>query len=154
DCIVERPGYYFQRRPVPRTDREIFEYAEELWQHGQDMLRVRNQTTANSLPVKNPGACMLYGTPCKFLGLCSGYDDPGSDRWQRKERVHNELDMAASDGRDLLTNSRVRCFQTCQRKHYYEYELAIERHDEEEKKALYFGSVYHAGLNAWWDFLL
>ena len=148
DCTVERPDHYFQRRAVPRLDSELLEYAGEVWDHGQDILNVR-QTGRNP---RNSGACMAWGSPCRFLGICSGHDTPDSEKWQRKVFVHNELPAAlGGDGRDLLTNSRIRCFQTCRRKHHYEYELGIERQDEEEREALFFGNVWHAGLAAWWS---
>jgi len=146
DCTFERPERYFQRRAVPRLDGEIMEYAGELWDHGQDMLAVRN-TGRNP---RNSGACMLYGAPCKFLGICSGHDTPDSDKWQRKQQVHSELDLEG-DGRDVLTNSRIRTFQTCRRKHEYSYELGLELQDEEEREALYFGNVWHAAMNSWWQ---
>ena len=144
DCTKERPEWYFARKSIPRTDGEVLEYARELWQHSKDMLYSRQQAR---LPPRNSGACMLYGSPCKFLGICSGYDTPDSDRWQRKDSKHPELPMI--DG-DILTNSRIRCFQTCRRKHYYEYELGIERQDEEEREALFFGTALHLALEAWW----
>lgn len=150
DCCHDRPERYFARRAIPKLDRELTEYAEELWQHGQDILHSRRQPQ----PVRNSGACMLYGSPCKFLGICSGYDTPESDKWQRKRFVHNELQPTETDGRELLTNSRVRCFQTCRRKHFYEYELGIERQDEDEREALLFGTIWHIGLNAWWSSLI
>lgn len=150
DCTADRPEHYFQRRSVPRLDSELMEYARELWEHGQEILHARNTERHAS----NSGACMLYGSPCKFLGICSGYDKPDSDRWTRKERVHNELPELEGDGREYVTNSRVRCFQTCRRKHFYEYELGIERIDEEEREALVFGTIYHAGLAAWWSTFL
>lgn len=151
DCTTERPDYYFARRAVPRVDHEILEYAGELWQHGQDMLQSRRN---DGLPVRNSGACMLYGSPCSYLGICSGHDTPDSDRWQRKQFVHNELSGFNGDGRDLLTNSRVRCWQTCRRKHFYQYELGIERQDEEEREALVFGHLFHLAQAAWWSFFL
>lgn len=148
DCISERPEWYFQRRSIPRMDAEILEYARDVWQHSKDILYTRS---IERLPPKNGGACMLYGSPCKFLGICSGHDEPESGKWQKKESVHPELPIVNNE-LELLTNSRIRCFQTCRRKHYYEYELGIERFDEEEKEALFFGTVYHAGLEAWWSF--
>jgi CRISPR/Cas system-associated exonuclease Cas4 (RecB family) len=60
-----------------------------------------------------------------------------------------ELPGIEGDGRNVLTNSRIRCFQTCRRKHFYEYELGVERQDEEEREALYFGNLWHAALEAW-----
>lgn len=151
DCTHERPDWYFQRRAVPRMDHEIIEYAGELWEHGQSMLYARNKVADGKLPPRNSGACMLYGSPCNFLGICSGHDTPDSDRWQRRASVHPELNGAEGINKDTLTNSRIRCFQTCQRKHFYQYELGIERYDEEEKEALFFGSLIHIGLEAWWN---
>lgn len=147
DCTVERPQWYFQRRSVPRLDAELHEYATELWGHSQDLLHVR-QTDRH---LRNPGACMMYGKPCKFLGICSGHDDPDSDNWKRKSQVHSELEIYG-DGRDVLTTSRIRSFQTCRRKHYYEYELGIDRQDEEDREALIFGTLWHKALEAWFRY--
>jgi hypothetical protein len=147
DCSTERPNWYFERRSVPRLDADLHEYASELWGHSQEILHARRE---NRWP-RNSGACMLYGSPCRFLGICSGYDTPESDNWRRKQSVHAELPMLDGDGRDVLTNSRIRCFQTCRRKHFYDYELGIERQDEEEREALFFGNVWHLALEAWFN---
>ena len=96
---------------------------------------------------------MNYGSPCVYLGICSGYDTPDSEKWQRKGNVHVELPTLQGDGRDVLTNSRIRCFQTCRRKHYYQYELGIERIDEEEREALYFGNCWHTAQEAYFNAL-
>lgn len=149
DCTVERPEWYFQRRPVPRVDYELLEYAGQLWDISQDLITTRQHDRHH----KNSGACMLYGSPCRFLGVCSGHDSIESDNWQKKQAVHQELGDFTSD-KELLTNSRVRCFQTCKRKHQLEYELAVCRYDEEEKEALYFGTTMHLGLNAWWSSMM
>lgn len=147
DCTTERPERYFQRRDVPRIDREILEYAEDLWQHSQDIIASRK---VERLP-KNSGACMLYGAPCQFLGICSGFDTPDSDRWRQRESRHSEL---GEHGKiDALTNSRLRTFQTCKVKHRFTYELGIERQDD-ERESLYFGNVIHEGLRVWWETFL
>lgn len=145
DCTRERPEWYFQRRTIPRLDAEILEYAQELWEHGQEILHARNLNRY----ARNSGACLLYGTPCKFLGICSGHDTPDSDRWMRKQCVHEELEGIDGDGRDLLTNSRIRCFQTCRRKHFYQYELGITRVEDSDSEALLFGSAWHHALEAY-----
>lgn len=153
DCAVERPDWYFQRREIPRMDAEVIDYARDVWDIGQVILQSRERMRdTGRLPLKSPGSCMTYGKPCDFLGICSGYDTPESDRWQRREVVHGELNGEV--GNDALTNSRIRCFQTCQRKHYYRYELGIERREDDEREALYFGSCLHAGLEAWWKCFL
>ena len=150
ECTQEEPDRYFQRRQVPRLDSELLEYARELWEHSQEILHARS----TDRHARNSGACMLYNAPCKFLGICSGYDTPDSDKWVRKPQVHVELPELDGDGREHITNSRIRCFQTCRRKHYFQYELGIERADEEEREALFFGSCWHEGLRAWWETLL
>ncbi len=151
DCTRERPGWYYQRRNVPRLQEELAEYAYELWAHGQDLLAERKRLAKSKrLPPRNYKSCMAYGTACRFLGICSGYDNPDSPKWARKTCVHGELKLP-NDGRNVLTTSRISCFQVCRRKHYYEYELGIRRVDGEESDALVFGSLMHAGLNAWWQ---
>lgn len=147
DCTTERPERYFQRRAIPRLDDEIFEYASELWDHGQEMLHVR----ATERHSRNSGACMNYGRACTFLGICSGHDSPDSGKWRKKQKVHSELPELDGDGRDVLTNSRVRCFQTCRRKHLYQYEIGIERIEDEEAESLYFGTLWHEAQEAWWS---
>lgn len=145
ECL-EDPTRYFARRSVPRTRDELHEYAVELWEIGQEMLGTRN----SGRHFRNSGACMLYGSPCEYLGICSGHDTVDSDKWTRKVQVHNELETVKGDGKDLLTNSRIRCYQTCRRKHQLKYEIGIERVDEEEREVLFFGSVWHTALDAYW----
>lgn len=146
DCTSERPEWYFQRRPVPRVDHELLEYAQQLWDLSQDIIATRQHDRHH----KNSGACMLYGSPCKFLGVCSGHDSIESENWTKKQFVHNELGELGVVNLELLTNSRLRTFQTCKRKHLYEYDRAVERVNEEEKEALFFGTAMHFGLEAWW----
>lgn len=150
DCTKERPEWYFQRRAVPRLDAEVREHAGELWDHGQDILQARN----TERHPRNSGACLLYGSPCAFLGICSGHDTPDSNNWKKKTWMHAELPVLDGDGREVLTNSRIRSFQTCRRKHYFEYELGIERLDEEERETLFFGNLWHEAQAAYWKFLI
>jgi hypothetical protein len=143
DCTHERPDWYFQRRKVARLDAEVRDYAMELWGHAQDILLTRN---TGRWP-RNSGACFTYNSPCKFLGICSGHDSVDSGAWETKAWVHPELPVLNNGrGVDVLTNSRVRTFQSCRRKHYFQYELGIEKIDEEEKEALFFGNMKHEAL--------
>ena len=148
DCTEMRPEWYFQRRRIARLDDATLEYAEELWGHTQDILLARRE---NRWP-RNSGACLLYGRPCQFLGICSGYDDPESANWKRREWVHPELPVLNGNaGRDVLTSSRVRCFQTCRRKHFYQYELGLERVEAEDAEALHFGSAWHLAMERYFE---
>lgn len=145
DCTIERPQWYFARRQVARLDAETLEYGKELWEHSQEILHAR-QTNRHA---RNSGACLLYGSPCKFLGICSGHDTVDSDKWRRREWVHPELPVLDGTGKDILTNSRIRTFQTCRRKHQLQYEMGIERVDAEEREALIFGTKFHEALEAY-----
>jgi len=131
---------YFQRRTVPRLDGEILEFAGEMWDVAQDI----RQTQLKDRHYRNSGACMNFGRPCDFLGICSGYDTPDSDKWTRREQPHPEVDLSA----DVLTFSRIRCYQTCRRMHHYRYDLRLERVDEESAEALRFGQLLHEALAA------
>jgi hypothetical protein len=147
DCATERPAHYFQRRTVPRLDADIHEHAKELWDYSQEIIQARR----NNRHPRNAGACMTYGRPCTYLGICSGYDTVESDNWRKKEQVHNELELTGTDGRDVLTNSRLTVFKSCRRKHFLQYELGIERIAEEDAESLWFGSCWHHGLDAYFS---
>lgn len=148
DCTVDRPERYFQRRSIPRLDSEIIQFASELWDHSQNLIASRR----HERHPRNSGACMTYNTPCVFLGVCSGHDDIESDKWQRAPWVHKELPVLNNgNGSDVLTNSRVKTWQTCQQKHFYQYELGVERVEPEDRESLVFGTLMHEALAAWWE---
>ena len=147
ECL-EKPERYFVRRQVPKLQQDLLDFATELWDVSQEMRQAR----ADNKHYRNSGACRMYNRACAYLGLCSGYDNPESNNWEKRKCVHAELSTLEGDGRDVLTHSRMRCFQTCRRKHYYRYELGIERAGEDESEALYFGSMIHTALEVWWNF--
>lgn len=142
---IEQPEKFFARRSVPRTREQLAEYAQELWQVAGD-IRDSNRTGQH---YRNSGACFNYGRPCQFLSLCDGSDTPESDRWRKKPKKHAELPDWIG-GSDVLTNSRLRTFQTCRRLHHYKYNLGIERATDEREEALFFGGLFHEALDAWW----
>lgn len=147
DCVVERPARYFQRRTIPRLDADIAEYATELWDLGQELVQIRR----SGRHIRNSGACMEYNSPCRFLAVCSGHDDIESTNWRKKQFVHTELEGLEGDGRDLVTNSRIRTFQTCRRKHFYTYELGVEKVTEEDRESLLFGQLWHTALESYFN---
>lgn len=144
--VTENAERYYARRAVVRTTNELIEYAAELWETADSMRLARN----NDTHYRNPASCMNYGTPCVFLGVCSGHDSINSDSWKPKERRHAELDYEGS-GDELVSNSRLRSFLSCRRKHHYEYNLGVERIDAEEREALFFGQCWHAAVDMFWS---
>ncbi len=139
------PDRYFARRAIHRMDSQVLEHARELWQTTDEIRLAR----AENRHYRNSGACMQWGRPCDFLGICSGHDTPESDRWKKRDGVHSEL-TTIGDGKDVLTHSRMSTFKTCKAKHFYKYELGIERNDKKEEESLFFGSLLHKALEAWW----
>ena len=141
---LEKPGYFFQRRTIPRLDAELMEYAEALWDSGQLVLEARRK---DRWP-KHPASCMNYGRPCTYLGVCSGFSRADGPDWKPRAVVHSEL--TPEQDKDTLTYSSIRAFQTCPRLFYHRYEQCIERADEERSEALFFGSLIHTALEAYW----
>jgi len=146
EAVTEKPESYFQRRTINYTDADIIEYNGTLWDLAQDLLSTRRHNRHYC----NPGACMTFGVPCTYLPICSKVDTPDGEAWQQRPAVHVELD-AVKDSANALTNSRIKTYQTCRRKHFYRYELGIEKHSEDESEALKFGSLFHALLDHYWS---
>lgn len=150
--IMENRGKYFQRRSLALTTDELEQYNKSLWQVSEDMTRTMKRTEKTGSTPYNPSGCMMWNTPCQYLGICSMHDDPSSENWHHVGDVHPELDGEASaeGSRHLLTNSRAKCFQLCPTKHHYRYVMGLERVREEEKPALFFGNMWHNAMDAWW----
>lgn len=144
---TENSGRYFQRRRITRLGGQILQYAEELWDNGQEFREARLSERRG----RNSGACMNYGRACMYLPICSGHDSADSGNWKKKSYVHGELPIFddGQGGRSILTNSRIRTFQLCRRKEYLAYDLGIERNDPEETEVLAFGTLWHAALAAY-----
>ena len=145
---TEDPSRYFQRKPIVKLQAEMVEYTRELWAIAQEIIDARQH---DRWP-RSSGACLEYGA-CEYLGICSGTVSVDSDRFVRKACVHNELHTLGGDGRDVLTNTRIKCWQSCHRKHFYRYELGITRADREESEAIAFGNLMHTALEAYWKAL-
>lgn len=146
--IREDPDAFFRRQIVVRRDAEVAEYASELWGVADDIRRER----IRGLHPKNSGACWDFNRPCPYLAICRGVDSPDSENWTTAATVHPELESDFDDGgRQVLTNSRVQTFQRCRRKHFYRYERGIVRIEHEHESALWFGSIWHAAIEAYFN---
>jgi len=143
---------HFQRKPLALTKDELEQYNKSLWQVSEDMSNTMKRTEKSGSTPYNPSGCMMWNTPCQYLGICSNHDDVDSENWVRSKDVHPELEgEAKADGnRQLLTNSRAKCFQLCPTKHHYRYVMGLERAEEQMKLALFFGNVWHEAMDAWW----
>lgn len=142
--VLAEPQKYYARRIIPRLDNEILEWAGDLWDLTQDLLATKRR---GRWP-KTSAACMSYGSPCEFLGICSGHDTADSDRWQKRQTASERLGIETA--KTPISHSALSCFQRCKKQYYFRYELGIERVDEEEKEALMFGSLWHIAMEAWW----
>jgi hypothetical protein len=138
---IENPDRFYARRNVPRTRQQLAEYATELWQIGGQIRDARN---SQSFP-RNSGACYSYNRPCVYLPICSGYDTPDSDRWQPKTKREGSV-----GGKDVLSHSRIKTWQSCPRKYQLSYEAEIERVREERDEALVTGSLWGAAMDSYW----
>jgi hypothetical protein len=146
ESMLEEPAAYLARRSIPRLDNELVDYATEVWTIGQEMRKAR----VDGANYQNESACFIYNRPCEYLGICSGHDFPESDQWVTNALTHPELDGDLAKDNDLLTNSRMKCFAQCRRKHLYRYDMRLRKSLEETPEALLFGTLWHTAMDAWW----
>lgn len=140
--ICEEPDRYFAHREVARLDTDLLEYMTDAWSLAQEILfRRQSENWA-----RNPDVCSRFGK-CEFYELCAGRASVDGVRY-REARKHPELAMQESNGRHLLTTSRLAALRRCARFHYHRYEQPIEACNE-ESEALRFGSLLHEGLEAY-----
>ncbi len=146
---LRRPAWYFQRRIVKRTQKQLAHYEHELWQTAVEIRLTRRA----GRHYRNSAACMAYNVPCPYLPICSGRDKLDSDRWRPLRSIHPELSCGPGhvDERRVLTHSRMQCFKLCRRKHYYRYELGIVPAEPPENDTLRFSQVIRRALAAWWE---
>ncbi|KKM14628.1 hypothetical protein LCGC14_1704150, partial [marine sediment metagenome] len=65
---------------------------DELWALTKTVVSARRYANQpDRLPLRHSGACMNYGRACEYLGICSGYDTPESNKWRRRAQIHEEL---------------------------------------------------------------
>lgn len=147
---IARPDFYFGRKVIYRLDEQLLEAAEETWNVATEIREAR----AKDRHYRNSNACLAWGRPCEYLPICSGRASPEDDRYTNRKAIHPELPVLSNSGancKDVLTNSRLAVFRQCRRKHFYRFELGIERATEEDSEALAFGTLFHLALNAWHD---
>lgn len=145
DAIISDPDAFYQRGPVVRLAEEEREAALDLWQTTQSMKDHRRL----GLAPKTPEACVSYSQTCPYFAVCTGETSLASAHYEDAD-AHEELEQSDVDtkGRLVVSNSEVRAFRRCARFHRNRY---IElRRPVKTSEPLYFGSMMHRGLEAYW----
>jgi hypothetical protein len=138
DCQT-RPEWYFQRRLIQRTEKDLVETASQLW---NTVKEIKNADKLKQFR-RNDEACFAWGRPCEYFDLCTGVSDPR--RWPKNPKRHPELEIA--DDQTAITHSALTTYATCPKKYEYRY---IEGFQSEPSQALTFGTDMHAAIAAWW----
>ena len=132
---------YFCREVVVKTPAQTQEYTAEV----VSTIQLIEHSRHSQNHIRHLGSCFNFNKPCPFIPLCNRTDHPESENWRKRESVHNELRVG---GHNSLTHSRTQCYQTCNRKHHYQYDLQLEKVKESRDDALFIGDLFHQGLEA------
>lgn len=147
--IKANPNKYFQRRPVPRSDHDLESYARELF----GLSKMVRESTSSKTFYKTGAthSCDSFGRRCEYLDLCAGFDHETSGNLVQIQ-VHPELSIEGTN-RELLTNSALSTYRQCQKKYEYRYVKGLAK-PEREDSSTYFGTAFHAVMEAYWGELL
>lgn len=150
----ETPTDYFARVEFPILTHHLAQYALELyaWTRKLDEAFLLNEH------LKSPEGCYAYNRPCRYLQVCAGRMDLLNSLQQGHlvtiSNTHPELSLPeGTDQRLVVTNSRLKTFRQCMRKHDLQYNLGLRKPNEITEEPLYVGSVIHAALEAYWRVL-
>jgi len=93
--IAKNPDKYFGRAPVVRLEEDELDAAVDAWQTAR---QIAESERLKRYP-RNPDACMDWGRPCEFFGVCTRMETLDDTRLFRKaERSHEEL---SADGKEI-----------------------------------------------------
>lgn len=135
--LRERPQDFFAQRFIMKSEGEILDYADELWTLSELVHGCRTKDTSP----RNPGACFGFATTCEYIGLCTGTDAEDSSKWDIREVKHPER----------LSQSRLACFQSCRRKHFYRYVAGIIPQEKPTTDKQHLGLLVHQALEVLWQ---
>lgn len=146
EAIVKEPERYYQRRLIVRSELEMHESGIDAWHTALNILSARRLRV---FP-RNPDSCMQWSRECDYLSVCAGeadLRDPGM--FVEEPRKHGELDTPDTlGGMELITQSSMRSFRSCQRKFQNRYELRI-RPNRPKAEPLRKGTEIHRGLETY-----
>tara|TARA_R110000824_G_scaffold13521_7_gene58808 strand:- start:1435 stop:2556 length:1122 start_codon:yes stop_codon:yes gene_type:complete len=145
--VISDPAKHFARRVITRSNGQLVEHAQVL----VDITKDIDTAYREDRHYKNRASCFLWNRVCPFYDLCGGHDTPTSEKWVQGH-AHPELSDEIRESEDkAISNSRLKSFQTCRQKEYYQYGLGLKRSDEDfESPALYFGTVFHQAMELYW----
>lgn len=89
DAIGADPSAFYIRGDVVRTPDEMHRARREIWKTAKSL----RATQREQLSVRNPDACMKFGSVCEYFQLCAGEADTDGTRYTRADRAHPELDL-------------------------------------------------------------
>jgi hypothetical protein len=141
---TEEPTKFFARIRLPMNKHNVIEHVTELY----DWTQMIDSSKASGKHLRNTESCFQYQRPCKYLGICSGKSDM-DDRavWTTTRQMHAELELPAGvDPTRVVTNSRLKVFKTCHKKHHLSYNLGLRKANEVTEEPLFLGSCGHSAL--------
>lgn len=82
------PGSWFRRELIMRLDGELVRAGQDIDAIGNEIAEARRSPKPQP---RNPDACIRYGRPCEYQGLCFGEETPTDGRFHVLDREHQEL---------------------------------------------------------------
>ena len=84
-------GIYVSEAKVRYFRQEIYITSDELNLKMQEINNLIEQIENNKTRIRNTSACNGYGSPCSFMGVCTGVEQLDDPKFLKKERAHEEL---------------------------------------------------------------
>lgn len=81
----------YMNEPERYQRREIHHTKEELINKMDELINIMNRINRTDLRVRNTTNCNSYGSPCEFLGVCTGIEQLDDPKFEKKEAMHEEL---------------------------------------------------------------
>jgi hypothetical protein len=144
--IGANPEAYYQRSTIVRLAEEERDAAYDVWTTARSL---REAELSQRWP-RNVDACDQYGKLCPYFDVCSGTAVISDPERFRDADEHEELKPETTANRrlPLVTTSSLKSFRSCPRRYFHAY--VQRRREIETADALRFGTLIHAGLEAWW----
>jgi hypothetical protein len=138
--IVANPNKYYQRGEITRMEQEHRETASDTW---GTALSMREAKRLNIYP-RNPSNCVSWNRECEYLPLCCGEASAADTMlYQIVKPDHEEL-SESSTGLIRITQSSLRTYRGCPKKHHLRNNLGIR--STKKPETLRRGTSVHGGV--------